>query len=50
MIFDNEKGTCLLIDVANSADRSVIKKEAKKIPKYKDHKRNTAHVERKKQN
>ena len=29
---DNEKGTCMLIDV----DRNVIKKEAEKILKYKD--------------
>ena len=40
----------MLIDVANSGDRNVIKKEAKKMLKYKDHKRNTAHVECKKQN
>jgi hypothetical protein len=36
IICDNEKGTCMLIDVAISGDRNVIKKEAKKIPKYKD--------------
>jgi hypothetical protein len=36
IIRDNEKGTCMLIDVAISGDRNVIKKEAKKIPKYKD--------------
>jgi len=36
IIRDNEKGTCLLIDVANSGDRNVIKKEAEKILKYKD--------------
>jgi len=35
-IRDNEKGTCVLIDVAISGDRSVIKKEAEKILKYKD--------------
>ena len=35
-IRDNEKGTCMLIDVAISGDRNVIKKEAKKILKYKD--------------
>ena len=34
---DNEKGTCMLIDVAISGDRNVIKKEAEKILKYKDH-------------
>jgi len=28
---DNEKGTCMLIDVAISGDRNVIKKEAEKI-------------------
>jgi len=35
-IHDNEKGTCMLIDVAISGDRNVVKKEAKKILKYKD--------------
>ena len=32
----NEKGTCMLIDVAISGDRNVIKKEAEKILKYED--------------
>ena len=32
---DNEKGTCMLIDVAISGDRNVNKKEAEKILKYK---------------
>ena len=36
IIRDNEKGTCMLIDVAISVDRNVIKKEAEKILKYKD--------------
>jgi len=36
MICDNEKGTCMLIDVAISGDRNVIKKEAEKILKCKD--------------
>ena len=36
IIRDNEKGTCVLIDVAIPADRNVIKKEAEKILKYKD--------------
>jgi len=36
IIRDNEKGTCMLIDVAISEDRNVIKKEAEKILKYKD--------------
>jgi len=36
IIRDNEKGTCVLIDVAVSGDRNVIKKEAEKILKYKD--------------
>jgi len=36
IICDNEKGTCMLIDVAISGDRNVIKKEPKKILKYKD--------------
>jgi len=35
-IRDNEKGTCMLIDVAISGDRNVIKKEAEKILKCKD--------------
>ena len=36
IIRDNEKGTCMLIDVGISGDRNVIKKEAEKILKYKD--------------
>ena len=36
IIRDNEKGTCMLIDVAISGDRNVIKKEAEKILNYKD--------------
>ena len=36
IICDNEKGTCMLIDVAISGGRNVIKKEAEKILKYKD--------------
>jgi len=36
IISDNEKGTRVLIDVAISGDRNVIKKEAEKILKYKD--------------
>ena len=36
IIHDNEKGTCMLIDVAISGDRNVIKKEAEMILKYKD--------------
>jgi hypothetical protein len=36
IIRDNEKGTCMLIDVAISGDRNVVKKEAEKILKYKD--------------
>jgi len=35
-ICDNEKGICMLIEVAISGDRNVIKKEAKKILKYTD--------------
>jgi hypothetical protein len=34
IIRDNEKGTCMLIGVAMSRDRNVIKKEAEKILKY----------------
>jgi hypothetical protein len=36
IIGDNEKGTCMLIDIAIQRDRNVIKKEAGKILKYKD--------------
>ena len=36
IIRDNEMGTCVLIDVAISEDRNVIKKEAENILKYKD--------------
>ena len=36
IIRDKEKGTCMLIDVAISGDRNVIKKEAEIILKYKD--------------
>ena len=36
IIRDNEKGTCILIDVTISGHRNVIKKEAEKILKYKD--------------
>ena len=36
IIRDNEKGTCMLIDVAISGDRNMIKKEAEKILKYRD--------------
>ena len=36
IIRDNEKGTCVLIDVAISEDRNLIRKEAEKILKYKD--------------
>jgi hypothetical protein len=35
-IRDNEKRTCMLIDVAIPGDINVIKKEVKKILKYKD--------------
>jgi hypothetical protein len=36
IICDNEKETCMLIDVAISGDRNVRKKEAEKMLKYKD--------------
>jgi hypothetical protein len=36
IIRDNEKGTCMLMDVAIPGDRNVIKKEAERILKYKD--------------
>ena len=35
IIRDNKKRTCMLIDVAISGDRNVIKNEAEKILKYK---------------
>jgi len=36
IICDNTERTCMLIDVAISGDRNVIKKEAEKILKYED--------------
>jgi hypothetical protein len=36
IIRDNEKRTCILIDVTISGDRNVIKKEAVKIVQYQD--------------
>ena len=36
IIRDNEKETCMLIEVAIAGDRNMIKKEAEKILKYKD--------------
>ena len=36
IIGDNEKGTCMLIDVTIPGDRKVIKKEAEKILKHKE--------------
>jgi hypothetical protein len=36
IIWDNEERTCMLIDAAILGDRNVIRKEAKKILKYKD--------------
>ena len=36
IIRDNENETCMLIDVAISGNRNVIKREAEKILKYKD--------------
>jgi hypothetical protein len=35
IIRDNEKGTCMLIDVAISGDRNMIKKEAENIENIK---------------
>ena len=35
-IRDNDKGTCVLIDVEKSGNRNVIKKGAEKILKYID--------------
>jgi hypothetical protein len=36
MLWDNEAGTCLLIDVAIAGDGNVIRKEAAKTVKYKN--------------
>jgi hypothetical protein len=36
VIRGNEKGTCMLIDVAIPEDKNVIQKEAQNILKYKD--------------
>jgi hypothetical protein len=36
IIRDNEKETCMLIDIAISGDRNVMKTEAEQILKYKD--------------
>jgi uncharacterized lipoprotein YehR (DUF1307 family) len=36
IIRDNENGTCMLIDIAISGDRNVIKKETENNLKYKD--------------
>jgi hypothetical protein len=36
IIRDNEKRTCMLIDIAIPGDRNLIKKEAEEILKYKD--------------
>jgi hypothetical protein len=36
IIRDNEKRTCMLVDIAISGDRNVIKKEAEKILKYRN--------------
>jgi hypothetical protein len=35
-ICDDEKGMCMLTDIAIPGERNVIKKEVKKILKYKD--------------
>jgi hypothetical protein len=46
MIRDNEKGTCMLINVAIPEDRNVITKKAEKISTYRElNNRNSAHVE-----
>jgi ribosomal protein L17 len=36
IIRDNEKGTCMLIDVAIRRDRNMIKTQAEKVLKYED--------------
>ena len=42
---DNDKGTCMLIDVVICGDRNVTKKEAEKIQKQKLYNDSTAYVE-----
>ena len=44
IIRDNEKGTCMLIDVAISGERNVIKKAADENVKYKEFKIKTQHT------
>jgi hypothetical protein len=41
---DNEMGTCMLMYVAISGDRNVIKKVDEKFVKYTDPRKNAAHV------
>jgi hypothetical protein len=36
IIRDNEKGACMLVDIAIPGDRNVIKKVGENFPKYKD--------------
>jgi len=46
LVRDNEKGTCMLIDVAVFGDRNVIKIEAETILKYRvPYNRKSVHVE-----
>jgi len=46
IVRDNEKRTCMLIDVAISGDRNVIKKGSRENYKiYRPYNRNTTHVE-----
>jgi hypothetical protein len=44
VIHNNEKRTCMLIDVAIPGDRNVIQKEVAKVLKYKDLKIEIQHV------
>jgi hypothetical protein len=48
-IHDNEQGKCMLIEVAFSRHRNVIKKESEKILKHVDPTIVTVHVECQKQ-
>jgi hypothetical protein len=36
IIYDNKKGTCMLIGAAILGDKNVVKKDAEKILKYKE--------------
>ena len=45
IIHDDKKGTCVLMDVAISGDRNVIKRKSRSFKIWRSCNRNTAHVE-----